>query len=68
MLKAMELFPDFKDAHLYYGEYLKGEKRLDEARIHYEKTLQLEPANVRAANGLKEINESLGTVQVPAGN
>ena len=68
MQKAMELFPDFKDAHLYYGEYLKNEKRLEEAKIHYEKTLQLEPANVRAANGLKEINESMGTVQVPAGN
>lgn len=68
MQKAMELFPDFKDAHLYYGEYLKNEKRLEEAKIHYEKTLELEPANVRAANGLKEINESMGTVQVPAGN
>jgi arabinofuranosyltransferase len=41
MQKAMELFPDFKDAHLYYGEYLKNEKRLEEAKIHYEKTLQL---------------------------
>ena len=68
MQKAMELFPDFKDAHLYYAEYLKSEKRLDEAKIHYEKTLQLEPANVRAANALKEMNDSLGTVQVPAGN
>ncbi len=60
MLKAMELFPDFKDAHLYYGEYLKGVQRPEEARTHYERVLQLEPANVRAANSLKEINDLIG--------
>lgn len=68
MLKAIELFPDFKDAHFYFAEYLKGERRFEEAKVHYERTLQLEPANIRAGNGLKEVNDVIGASQIPAGN
>ncbi len=63
--KAIELFPDFKDAHLYYGEFLRQRSRFTEAKEHYEKTLALEPANKMAETGLKEVNDSLGVVPVP---
>lgn len=56
MTKAIQLFPDFKDAHLYFGEFLKNEGRLQEARYHYQRTLELEPANQRAAAGINEID------------
>ena len=60
MLRAIEIFPDFKDAHLYYGEFLRNRGRYAEAKDHYLKTLELEPANKRAQTGLEEVYRALG--------
>ncbi|MEO8446460.1 MAG: hypothetical protein ABI528_03145, partial [bacterium] len=59
MLKAIQLFPDFKDAHFYLAIFYNEKKRFGEAKPHIEKVLELEPANIQAANILETINNSI---------
>lgn len=63
MLRALELFPDFKDAHFYLGLHYKERGKFDEAKIHLSRTLELEPANVQAMNNLKIVTDSLAARQ-----
>ncbi|MEP7146904.1 MAG: hypothetical protein ABI792_07830 [bacterium] len=62
MLKAVQLYPDFKDAHLNLGLFYKGKQRLDESKVHLSKVLELEPANVQAKNILKQVDDALPKV------
>ncbi|MDZ4712021.1 MAG: hypothetical protein SGI89_06805 [bacterium] len=68
MLKAIELFPDFKDAHLYLGIFYNERKRFEEARPHMERVIQIEPNNMQAANLLQSITDSINAQQLSSEN
>jgi len=63
MLKAIELYPDFKDAHLYYGIFLKNKERYAEAMMQLNKVLELDPKNKNALANIKLVEEKLNTAQ-----
>jgi|CXWL01.1.fsa_nt_gi TolB-like protein/DNA-binding winged helix-turn-helix (wHTH) protein/Tfp pilus assembly protein PilF len=43
--RALEINPNYSIAHQWYGEYLTAMGKLDEARLHHERALQLDPAS-----------------------
>lgn len=65
MLKAIEIFPDFKEANLYLGSYYNGIRKFEEAKTHLTKVLEIEPTNVQAATLLQSVNDSLSVQPQP---
>lgn len=68
MLKALELFPDYKDAHQYLGSFYLQRQRFNEAKVHLTRTLELEPENVQAATLLQTVTDSLSARQTQPPN
>jgi len=64
MLKALELFPDYKEARYYLGEYYKTNGRFEEAKIQLTKSLELDPQNLKVINYLKVVSDSLAVRQL----
>ena len=56
--RAVERNPNHTNAHLLLGLSYRAMKRGDEARVHFEKTLELEPDHPQGA----EIREWLGRI------
>lgn len=63
MLKALELFPDYKEARYYLGEYYKTNGRFEEAKVQLTKSLELDPQNLQVINYLKVVSDSLAVRQ-----
>ena len=63
MLKALELFPDYKEARYYLGEYYKTNGRFEEAKVQLTKSLELDPQNLQVINYLKVVSDSLAVKQ-----
>ena len=47
--KAVKMNPNHANAHLLLGLAYRALKRGDQARVHFEKTLELEPKHPQAA-------------------
>lgn len=58
--KALEIFPEYKDALFQYGNYCKSLNRTDEARNYMDRYLKIAPDDKKA----QEIYKSLDTVKV----
>ncbi len=60
--RALEIAPDFTDAHCNLGAVLYNDGRREEARVCFERALQLDPAhlesNLNLANILEEENRN----------
>ena len=54
--KAIELFPDFKDALMESGKIAKKKGDLADAKLKFERMLVLEPGNTAAITFLNELN------------
>jgi len=63
MLKALELFPDYKEVRYYLGEYYKTNGRFEEAKVQLTKSLELDPKNLQVINYLKVVSDSLAARQ-----
>lgn len=63
MLKAIELYPDFRDAHLYYGIFLKDNGRYDEAMTELNKVLELDPKNKNALANIKLVEDKINAAK-----
>src|SRR5208282_3900669 len=50
--KALQIKPDFAEAHINLGNALHQKGNVDEAITHYQKALQIEPDNPEAHNNL----------------
>ena len=59
MLKAIEIYPEFKDALLQLGIFYNRTNRKEDARKYLEKYLLLNPNDQKVKDQLKEINEAL---------
>ena len=59
LLKAIELYPDFKDAILQLGIFYKRNNRIEEAKKYMDKYLLLNPNDQKVKDQLKEVNETL---------
>ncbi len=59
LLKAVEIFPDFKDANLQLGILYKRNNRNEEAKKYLEKYLTLNPNDQKIKEELKQLNESM---------
>jgi len=58
--KALELKPDFADAHKNLGDALFRKNRVDEAILQYQQALRLMPGNADACNNLGNAFSKLG--------
>jgi len=59
LLKAIELYPDFKDAILQLGIFYKRNNRNEDALKYLEKYLLLNPNDQKVKDQLKEVTEAL---------
>lgn len=59
LLKAIELYPDFKDAILQLGIFYKRSSRNEDAQKYLEKYLLLNPNDQKVKDQLKEVTEAL---------
>ncbi len=59
LLRAIELFPDYEDAHFFLAEFYKNQNRYEEAKIQYSKTLEINPKNRKALGSLNSITSKL---------
>jgi tetratricopeptide (TPR) repeat protein len=59
MLKALEIYPDFKDALLQLGIFYNRNNRKEDAQKYLEKYLLLNPNDQKVKDQLKEITEAL---------
>lgn len=59
LLKAVEIYPNFSDAHYYLGEFYKNEGRFTESQAQLTKFLELIPGNKMATEFLRIVNDSL---------
>lgn len=59
MRRAIELYPDFKDAHFYFGIWLKERKRYEEAREHFAKVLEMDPNHIQVKPHMQEVEQIL---------
>ncbi len=59
MLKAIEIYPEFKDALLQLGMFCNRNNRKDDAQKYLEKYLLLNPNDQKVKDQLKEITEAL---------
>src|SRR5208282_798188 len=50
--KALQINPDYAEAHYNFGNALLKMGNADEAITHYQKALQIEPDNAEAQNNL----------------
>ena len=50
--QALQIKPDYAQAHNNLGNALLKAKRVDEAIVHYQKALQIKPDNAEALNNL----------------
>ena len=57
--KAIELFPDFKDALFESGKISKRKGDIEDAKKKFERVLVLDPYNESAITLLKELNSQI---------
>jgi tetratricopeptide (TPR) repeat protein len=57
LLKAVEIFPDFKDANIQLGIMYKRSNRYEEAKKYLEKYLSLNPNDQKIKEELKQVDE-----------
>ncbi|MFA5404845.1 MAG: tetratricopeptide repeat protein [Ignavibacteria bacterium] len=60
MQKALEIFPEYKEALLQLGSYYKSSNKIDEAKNYLDRYLKIAPDDKKAL----EIYKSIDTVQV----
>ncbi|MBK8550857.1 MAG: tetratricopeptide repeat protein [Ignavibacteria bacterium] len=68
MLKAITLFPDFRDAQVRLGIFYKNLKRYNEAITHLQRAIEIEPDNVEYKKYLKEVQDLMKSNQAPPAN
>jgi tetratricopeptide (TPR) repeat protein len=68
LLKAVELFPDLKEAHQGLAVYYKEAGRYPESKEHLVKLLELEPENTQIKNYLNNVNHLINTKENKSGN
>lgn len=61
LLKAIELFPQNREALEYLANFYKDTGRFEEAKNVYTKLLQIDPGNVKIINSLEEIDNKIST-------
>ncbi|MDQ3019594.1 MAG: hypothetical protein M3R36_03345 [Bacteroidota bacterium] len=59
LLKAVEIFPDYKEANLTLGIFYKNESRLEESNKYLSKALQVDPGNAVVMNNLRIVKNLL---------
>jgi len=59
MLKALEIYPDFKDALLQLGIFYKRSNRNEDAQKYLSKYLLLNPNDEKVKDQLREVNEAI---------
>lgn len=59
--RALELNPNYATAHQWYGEYLSVMGRFDEARVHFERAIQIDPVSPILLTDLAAFYHSQGT-------
>lgn len=64
MLKAIELYPEFRDAYLYYGIFLMNNTdRYEEAMTQLNKVLELDPKNKNALANINLLQNKINAAQ-----
>jgi tetratricopeptide (TPR) repeat protein len=61
MNKALEIFPDFKDALLQMGNYCKQVNRTEEAKTYFGRYLKIEPNDKKVSEIFKALTDTLKT-------
>lgn len=59
ILKALEIFPDYKDALLQYGYYKKTKGDFPEAKKYLERYMIIKPWDTKVKDLLKSVDDSL---------
>lgn len=59
MLKALEYYPNYKDAMINLGSVYVSQGRFDDAQKYLERVLEMDPANQNASELYKSIPDSL---------
>ncbi len=65
LFKALQLYPDFKEALVVLGVFYKNNKRYDEAKVQLEKALAIDPNNNEIKRNLNEVDRLMNTDQIP---
>lgn len=60
LIKALEIFPDYKDALLLLGSYYKQSDRNGEAKIYLDKYLKISPDDKKALELYKSLPDTTG--------
>jgi len=63
MMKAIELYPGFRDAYYDLAIYYIENKRWEEAKVQLEKAQELDPGNYNIINYLKGVNDAINAQQ-----
>lgn len=58
LLKALELYPDFKEVLFALGNYYKAQNNKPEAKKYLEKYVSLKPTDTNALQMLKSVNDT----------
>lgn len=58
--KAEEIFPENATLHIYTGDLLRGMKRYEEAFVHWQRALEMEPQWCDAAYAMASCYEEMG--------
>ncbi|MBC8485346.1 MAG: tetratricopeptide repeat protein, partial [Bacteroidetes bacterium] len=61
LLKALEIFPDYKDALFQLGYFYKSKNRISESRKYLEKYLELFPNDQKVINLINSLPDSVST-------
>ncbi len=61
LLKAVELYPDFKEALSALGGFYKSQNNKPEAKKYLERYITLKPADTKAMEMLKSVSDTTGT-------
>lgn len=61
---ALNCYPDYRDALLFYGGYLMKNNNNEEAKVKFSKVLELDPSNKMAKKCLILLNDSLSNMKV----
>jgi tetratricopeptide (TPR) repeat protein len=66
--KALQINPDYAEAHNNLGNAFRQMGRMDEAIVHYQKALQIKPDNAEVQNNLARVLATCPQASLRNGN